>query len=84
MIYLKCRKGETQQPRILYPERISFRFDRDIKSFTDKKKLKRVQPYQTSFTRNDTGTSLNRKEKATTRYMKNEKGKISLIKANIQ
>ena len=33
-------KGKKLQPRILYPERISFRFDREIKSFTDKQKLR--------------------------------------------
>ena len=27
------------QPGILYPARLSFRFDREIKSFTDKQKL---------------------------------------------
>ena len=28
------------QPRLLYPARISFRFDREIKTFTDKQKLR--------------------------------------------
>ena len=28
-------KGKNLQPRILYPERLSVRFDREIKSFTD-------------------------------------------------
>ena len=36
----KVMKGKKLQPRILYPERISFRFDREIKSFTDKQKLR--------------------------------------------
>ena len=30
---------EQQQPRILYPARLSFRFDGEIKSFPDKQKL---------------------------------------------
>ena len=34
----KVMKGENLQPRILYPARISFRFDREIKIFTDKQK----------------------------------------------
>ena len=28
------------QPRILYPERMSFKIEREIKSFQDKQKLK--------------------------------------------
>ena len=37
---LKVMKGKTLQPRLLYPARISFRFDGEIKSFTDKQKLR--------------------------------------------
>ena len=29
-------KGKNLQPRLLYPARISFRFDGEIKTFTDK------------------------------------------------
>ena len=36
----KVMKGKNLQPRLLYPERISFRFDREIKTFTDKKNLR--------------------------------------------
>ena len=37
---LKVLKGKNLQPRLLYPARISFRFDEEIKSFTDKQKLR--------------------------------------------
>ena len=37
---LKVMKGENLQPRLLCPARISFRFDGEIKSFTDKQKLR--------------------------------------------
>ena len=37
---LKALKGKNLQPRLLYPARISFRFDEEIKSFTNKQKLK--------------------------------------------
>ena len=37
---LKVMKGKNLQPRLLYPARISFRFDGEIKSFTDKQKLR--------------------------------------------
>ena len=33
-------KGKNLQPRLLYPARTSFRFDREIKTFTDKQKLR--------------------------------------------
>ena len=36
----KVMKGKDLQPRLLYPARISFRFDREIKTFTDKQKLR--------------------------------------------
>ena len=36
----KVMKRKNLQPRILYPARLSFRFDGEIKSFTDKPKLK--------------------------------------------
>ena len=35
----KMMKGKNLQPRILYPARLSFRFNGEIKSFTDKQKL---------------------------------------------
>ena len=36
----KVMKGKNLQPRLLYPSSISFRFDREVKSFTDKQKLR--------------------------------------------
>ena len=36
---LKLMKGKNLQTRLLYPARMSFRFDGEIKSFTDKQKL---------------------------------------------
>ena len=36
---LKVMKEKNLQPRILYPARLSFRFDGKIKSFTEKLKL---------------------------------------------
>ena len=36
----KAVKGKKLQPRLLYPARISFRFDREIKTFTDKQNLR--------------------------------------------
>ena len=37
---LKLMKRKNLQPRLLYPARISFRFDGEIKSFTEKQKLR--------------------------------------------
>ena len=36
----KAMKEKNLQPRILYPIRFSFRYDRKIKSFPDKQKLR--------------------------------------------
>ena len=37
---LNVMKGKNLQPRLLYPARLSFRFVGEIKSFTDKQKLR--------------------------------------------
>ena len=36
----KVMKGKSLQPRLLYPARISFRFNGEMKTFTDKQKLR--------------------------------------------
>ena len=36
----KMMKGKNLQPRIPYPARLSFRFNGEIKNFTDKQKLR--------------------------------------------
>ena len=36
----KVMKGKNLQPRLLYPARISFRFDGEIKAFTDKQNIR--------------------------------------------
>ena len=36
----RVMKGKNLQPRLLYPARISFRFDRQVKTFTNKQKLR--------------------------------------------
>ena len=36
----KVMKGKNLQPRVLYPARISFRFYREIKTFTYEQKLR--------------------------------------------
>ena len=36
----KVMKAKKLQPRLLYPARISFRFDGEIKTFTDEQKLR--------------------------------------------
>ena len=37
---LKMMKENNRQPRLLYPARISFKYEGEIKSFTDKQKLR--------------------------------------------
>ena len=36
----KVMKGKNLQPRLLYPARISLKFDGEIKTFIDKQKLR--------------------------------------------
>ena len=59
----KVIKGKKLQPTLLYPARISFRFDRGIENFYRQAKAKRIQHHQTSFTTNAKGTCLGRKHK---------------------
>ena len=37
---LNMMKGKNLQPRLLYPARLSFRFEGEIKTFSDKQKLR--------------------------------------------
>ena len=41
---LKVMKENNLQPRLLYPASISFKYEREIKSFTDKQKLRESAP----------------------------------------
>ena len=45
---LKVMKEKNLQPRLLYPVRISFRFNGEIKSFTDKQKLREFSTTKTA------------------------------------
>ena len=81
--YIQSDERTKATPKNTLPNKAIIRFERGIKNFTDEQKL-RVQYHQTSFTGNVKGTSPIKKEKTMTRNMKITKGKISLIKANIQ
>ena len=59
---LKVMKEKNLQSRLLYPARISFRFDGEIKLFRQAK-AKRIQHHQTSFTTNPKETFLGGKHK---------------------
>ena len=83
----KVMKEKNLQPRLLYPARISFRFNREIKSFSDKQKL-RIQHHQTNFTTSAKGTSLGGKHKRRKRPTKTIKKMvigtyISIITLNV-
>uniref|UniRef100_A0A8D1HQ27 L1 transposable element dsRBD-like domain-containing protein n=1 Tax=Sus scrofa TaxID=9823 RepID=A0A8D1HQ27_PIG len=45
---LKVVKGKNLQPRLLYPARLSFRFEGEIKTFTDKQKLREFSNTKTA------------------------------------
>ena len=59
----KVPKGKNLQPRLLYPARISFRTDGEIKKLFRKAKVKRIQYHQISFTTNVKGTCIVQKYK---------------------
>ena len=63
-------KRKNLQPRIFYPARLSFRFNRKITSFADKQKLRKFKHHKTTFTTNAKGNFLGGKEKSTTRNKK--------------
>ena len=60
---LKVMKENNLQPRLLYPARISFKYEGEIKSFTDKQKAERTWHHQTSSSTNTKGSSLDRKHR---------------------
>ena len=57
---LKVMKENNLQPRLLYPARISFKYEGEIKSFTDKQKLRE---FSTTKPSNAKGSPLDRKHK---------------------
>ena len=46
---LKVMKENNLQPRLLYPARISFKYEGEIKSFTDKQKLREFNTAKPAF-----------------------------------
>ena len=73
----KVMKVGNLEPGKLHPARFSFRFDGEIKGFSDKQKL-RIRHHQIRFTTTAKGNSLGEKEKATTRNKKIMNGKDHL------
>ena len=59
---LKMMKEKNLQPRLLYPARISFKYEGEMKSSTDKQKLRQFS-HQTSTSTNAKGSSLDRKHR---------------------
>ena len=63
------------QPGILYPARISFKIEGEIKMFSNKKKAQRIQQYKTQAKRNIERASLNQKERKERKRGKRKKKK---------
>ena len=68
-------EGGWLQPRIHCLSRLTFRFDGDIKSCTDKQKLKEFSTIKSALQEILKGLLLSQKQKATTRNMKITVGK---------
>ena len=60
---LKVMKENNLQPRLLYPARISFKYEREIKSFTDRQKLREFSTTKPVLQQMLKGSSLDRKHK---------------------
>ena len=61
---LNVMKGKDLQPRLIYPARLSFRFEGEIKSFSDKQKLREFSNTKSAL--QQILNSLGRKEKTAT------------------
>ena len=46
---LKVKKEKNLQPRLMYPARISFKYEGEIKSFTEKQKLRKFSTTKPAF-----------------------------------
>ena len=60
---LKVMKEKNLQSRLLYPTRMSFKYEGEIKSFTDKQKLRKFSTTKSPSSTNAKGSSLDRKHK---------------------
>jgi len=63
-------KEKNLQPRLLYPARISFRYEGEIKSFTDKQKLREFSTTKPALQQMLKDFFLDRKQK---RFLKSNK-----------
>ena len=64
----KVMKGKNLKPRLLYLARISFRFNGEIKSLTDKQKLREFSTTKPALKTNAEGTSLSGKHEKKRTY----------------
>nr|KAF6360231.1 hypothetical protein mMyoMyo1_011177 [Myotis myotis] len=69
----KVMQSKGLNPRILYPARLSFKLEGEIRSFTDKKKAKGVYHHQASNARNAKGTGVKRRIKSPERKQPHKK-----------
>ena len=60
---LKVMKENKLHPRLLYSARISFKYEGEIKSFTDKQKLREFSTTKLALRKNAKGSSLDRKHR---------------------
>ena len=60
---LKVMKEKNLQPRLLYPARISFKYEGEIKKLYRQAKAERIQHHQTSSSTSAKGSSLDRKHR---------------------
>ena len=59
---LKVMKEKNLQPRLLYPAKISFKYEREIRNYRQAK-AERIRHHQTTSSTNAKGSSLDRKHR---------------------
>ena len=59
---LKVTKEKNLQPRLLYPAKISFKYEREIRNYRQAK-AERIRHHQTTTSTNAKGSSLDRKHR---------------------
>ena len=75
---MKYSKKEKQGPdsKILYPARLLFKIEGEIKSFPEKQKTKGVHYNQTCIARNVKGTAVRRRNRERNIGIKNKNGNM--------
>ena len=77
-------KEKILQPKLLYPAKISFKYEGEIKSFTDKQKLREFSTTKSALQQMVKELLSTEKKRPQPENKETGEGKSSPVKANIQ